>query len=290
MIDLHSHTSESDGTLSPREIVDTAAGLGLEALAITDHDTFSGFEQAEEYARERGLDLVCGIELSTRLLAGRDPRGKSAHLLAYFLDGPPPGEIRDWVLGLQQTRRERNRKMAACLREHGVDVTLEEVEAIGRSVTGRPHFARVLVDRGYVRSYAEAFSKYLDESAKCYVYREEPATADAVRRVLQAGGLPSLAHPVRLNLHAEQEEQAIKSLVDAGLPAIEVYHSDHTRGHCMHYEDVARRYGLIRTGGSDFHGSNKPAMRLGAGLRNNLSIPKELLDRMRQSSREALRR
>jgi predicted metal-dependent phosphoesterase TrpH len=176
------------------------------------------------------------------------------------------------------------------LQSFGVDVTLEEVEAIGHSIAGRPHFARLLVQKGYVRSTDEAFRLYLDETAKAYVAREEPYTAAAIQRVLAAGGLPSIAHPVRLNRNHEAEERIIRQLCDAGLPAIEVWHSDHEPADVARYLDAARRFGLIATGGSDFHGENKPAIRLGTGIRGNVLVEREVLERMRRSEPATLPR
>ena len=151
MIDLHSHTIASDGTLSPAQLITHALNLKLESLAITDHDTFEGFDKALPLAQAKGLDLVCGIEVSTRF------RGKSVHLLGYFLKGAPDPDFREWLLVLQDTRRERNKEMIVKLNAMGIGIRLEEVEMIGRSITGRPHFARALVQQGYCKSIEEAW-------------------------------------------------------------------------------------------------------------------------------------
>lgn len=290
MIDLHSHTTESDGTSTPEELVAEAVRIGLEALGVTDHDTFAGYDAALPFAQKAGLELVCGIELSTRLPNTAKPRGRSVHLLAYFLDSAPLASFRGWLQELQASRRDRNRRMAERLRSLGVDVHLEEVEALGRSIAGRPHFARLMLEKGYVRSHQEAFDEFLDESAKAYVPREEPSTSEAIARVLEAGGLPSLAHPLRLGLNAEAEERALANLVEAGLPALEVWHSDHGPSSVARYRDLARRLDLIPTGGSDFHGAHKPKVRLGTGLRGNLAVPREALERMKQFGRRSLPR
>src|SRR5580704_4571316 len=144
MIDLHSHTTESDGTYSPAQLVDEAGRTGVRTLGITDHDTFSGFDQALTPARRAGLELVCGIELSTKL------HGHSVHLLGYFLNPNGLADFRKWVLDLQASRRERNVRLAARLRELGFDITIEEVERRGRGMTGRPHFAQIMLEKGYV--------------------------------------------------------------------------------------------------------------------------------------------
>ena len=225
MIDLHSHTNESDGTFTPHELVELAVERGVEALAITDHDTFAGHDQALPEARERGLDLVCGIELSTRV-----PGTKSftVHLLTYFLREAPPEDFREWLEELLTGRRDRNLRLIASLRDKGVDIELAEVERLGRTLTGRPHFARILIDKGYATGFDDAFRNYLGETAPTYVERYAPYVAEAIQKVRDAGGLPVLAHPIRLGIRdAAAEESFIRDLRDAGLRGIEVFHSDH---------------------------------------------------------------
>jgi predicted metal-dependent phosphoesterase TrpH len=176
LIDLHSHTNESDGSFSPAELVAEAVRAGVGVLGITDHDTFAGYDLAGPPAREAGVELVRGIELSTKL------HGHSVHLLGYFPGNGGLEEFRQWVLDLQASRRERNIRLAARLRELGFDIRVEEAEALGRGMTGRPHFARIMVEKGYVANLRQAFDDYLDESAKGYVYRREPDFAEGVRR------------------------------------------------------------------------------------------------------------
>jgi predicted metal-dependent phosphoesterase TrpH len=282
LIDLHTHTNESDGSLSPAELVARAAAMGLEALAICDHDTLAGFDKAVPAAQAARLDLVCGIELSTKLETQPGVRPKTVHLLGYFLNGPAPDSFRQWLGSIQQARRDRNRRLVEKLNRLGVAITLEEVEAIGRNLTGRPHFAQVMLAKGYVSSVQQAFDEYLDESAKAYVYREEPSFAEGVRRIRQAGGLTSLAHPLRLMKNRDGEFDALLAqLVETGLDALEVYYSEHGPQDVARFLDLARRYGLAVTGGSDFHGKAKPHIELGRGLAGNLSIPKRVLDELR---------
>ena len=282
MIDLHSHTNESDGTFTPSELVDLATERGLEALAISDHDTFAGFDQALPLARSRGLDLVCGIELSTRVPG---TKAWSVHLLGYFLHQPPPAEFREWLDELIEGRRDRNRRLITSLRDRGVDIELGEVEKLGRTLTGRPHFARVLIQRGYVKSFDEAFKRYLGETAPSYVERFAPYVADAVQRVVAAGGLPVLAHPIRLGFRdPEAEEKFIGELRDGGLRGIEVFHSDHRPADMERYAGVARKYNLAVSGGSDFHGEVKPQISLGTGHNGNLNIPKSVLEGLRAAT------
>lgn len=272
MIDLHSHTNQSDGSCSPAELVTEAVRAGVTTLGITDHDTFEGYDRAGGAAREAGLELVCGIELSTKL------HGQSVHLLGYFFDTDGMPDFRAWVRELQVSRRERNVRLAARLRELGFDITIEEAEARGRGMTGRPHFAQIMVEKGYVRGIREAFDEYLDESAKGFVYRQEPQFAESVAHIVQAGGIASLAHPIRVN---GDVPALMPELHDAGLNAIEAYHSDHDEAHTGQYLALARKYRMLVTGGSDFHGEVKPGVKLGSGYDGNLHVPDDLLERLR---------
>ena len=279
MIDLHSHTNESDGTLSPADLIAEASRAGVRVLGITDHDTFTGYEKAIVPAREASIDLLCGIELSTKL------HGQSVHLLGYFPDAEGgPVEFREWVRDLQASRRDRNIRLVARLRELGFDITLEEAEARGRGMTGRPHFAQIMVEKGYVSNFRQAFDDYLDESAKGYVYRREPALAEAIRRIREAAGVASLAHPVRVN---GDLPSLLPELCEAGLNAIEAYHSDHGPEETQFFLDLARKHGLLVTGGSDFHGALKPSVRLGTGCHGNLHVPPEVVDGLRAAVRHA---
>ena len=272
MIDLHSHTYESDGSLSPAGLIEEARRAGVRILAITDHDTFAGYDQALPLARPAGVDLVCGIELSTKL------HGQSVHVLGYFLKDDALAGFRAWLQELQASRRERNIRLVARLRELGLDLTLEEVQARGRGMTARPHFAQLLLAKGYVASLQQAFDDYLDESAKGYVDRREPSFAEAVERVRNAGGIASLAHPVRLR--GDLDSMA-PELCGAGLNAIEAYHSDHSLEQTEVYLEIAARYRMLVTGGSDFHGAAKPGVELGTGRGRNLRIPDDLVERLR---------
>ena len=279
MIDLHSHTNESDGTFTPAELVDLAMERGLEALAISDHDTFAGFDQALPLAQSRGLDLVCGIELSTRVPGSR---ARTVHLLGYFLHQPPATDFREWLDELIAGRRDRNRRLIESLHEQGIDIELSEVERLGRTLTGRPHFARVLINKGYVSNFDEAFRRYLGETAPTYVERFAPYVAAAIQRVIDAGGLPVLAHPIRLGFRdPAAEEKFIGDLRGAGLGGIEVFHSDHRPADMERYAGIARKYNLAVSGGSDFHGDVKPQIALGTGNNGNLNIPKSVLDGLR---------
>lgn len=277
MIDLHSHTNESDGTCSPAQLIGEAARAGIHILGITDHDTLRGFDKALPVARASGLELICGIELSTKL------HGQSVHLLGYFLNDGDHAitDFRDWVLDMQASRRDRNIRLVARLQELGFNITLEEAEARGRGLTGRPHFAQLMVEKGYVSTLQQAFDEYLDESAKGYVYRREPQFAEGVERIRNAGGIASLAHPVRVR---GDIETLVPELCAVGMNAIEAYHSDHSSQDTARYLALAKRHGLRVTGGSDFHGAAKPAVNLGTGYAGNLQIPEDLVDRLREAA------
>ncbi len=268
MIDLHTHSNHSDGSLSPRELIEEAVRAGVEVLSITDHDSFAGYDRAVPIARAAGVELLCGIELSTKL------DGRSVHLLGYFPVAPGDG-FRAWVSELQITRRERNVRLAARLHELGFDIRVEEAEALGRGMTGRPHFAKVMLDKGYVKNLRHAFDEYLDESAKAYVHRLEPSLEEGVKRIREAGGIASVAHPSRLHGRLEDVLERMRPL---GLEALEAYHSDHEPGQTSQYLQLAQRYGMKVTGGSDYHGAMKPEVRLGTGHNNNLAIPRAVAD------------
>jgi len=279
VIDLHTHTNESDGSYTPAELIDHAVALKLEALAISDHDTFAGHDLAVQPAADAGLDLVCAIELGARTIG--NPR-RTVHLLGYFLHKPPSAQLRAWLRDLLRNRRERNLRLIDKLQSMGVEINLEEVERVGRTLTGRPHFARVLVQKGYAANSEEAFRKYLGESAAAFVERQQPDANFGIQQILAGGGLPVLAHPGRLGIRdPEIEEHLISSLKDTGLRGIEVYHSDHRPADVERYSRLAKKYGLAVSGGSDFHGDAKPRVALGTGVDGNVNVPKSILEKLR---------
>jgi predicted metal-dependent phosphoesterase TrpH len=276
MIDLHTHTDSSDGTSTPAELVAEAVRVGLSGLAITDHDTFAGYDAAVPHAAAANLELICGIELSTRY------QGTSVHLLGYFPVTPPSKDLRAWLAFILEGRRDRNTRLIAKLQSLGVDITLAEVETMGRTLTGRPHFARVLVDKGYAKDIQSAFDLYLDESARGFVHRQEVPIEEALERILASGGVPSLAHPIRVAKNNWEKLAAyVDDLAGLGLRAIEVYHSDHSPENVSYYASLAERFNLGVTGGSDFHGANKPLISLGTGKRHNLHVPDAVLENLK---------
>ena len=268
MIDLHTHTTASDGVDAPAALLARAAGAGLEAVAITDHDTCDGWREAQAAAGD-GLELIGGVELSVQ----------GAHLLGYFFEAPPPPDFLAWLDSLRANRRRRNLAIAEKLREHGLSVTCEEAEAMGRNITGRAHFARVLIEKRYVETWSEAFDRYLDDGACCYVERADPPAEEGIARLRAAGAFTSLAHPVRLR--GKDPLRFIDEMVRDGLQAIEAFHCDHSAAETAAYLALAARYGIGVTGGSDYHGAIKPEARLGTGRDGNARCAVSLLEDLR---------
>ena len=294
MIDLHTHTTASDGSVQPSELIRLAVEQGLEALAITDHDTLEGWDEAVPVAAKSGLTLIGGIELSTRLepelvemvqpwMGSR--RLPSIHLLGYFVAAVPSDEFRAWIVGHQESRRRRNDQLINKLRGFGFDITLEEVSRLGGKLTGRPHFAEALLRKGYVKNRQEAFDLYLADHAQAAVEREEPGLVESIGMLKRSQAVPVLAHPVRLPF--ADQPKALRALLAklsaAGLEGLEVWHSEHSQEQQTLYEDLAREFGLVATGGSDFHGSHKPSIGLGSGIAGNISIPKSRIEALRSA-------
>ncbi len=284
MIDLHTHTDRSDGSTDPGDLVRLAVREGIEALGIADHDTLAGFDAAGPTAADCGLELVCAVELSTRPQEWSVPRKRepSVHLLGYWLLSPPSARFRNWLESQQETRRQRNLELVAKLQQLGVAITLGEAETYGRNQVGRPHFARVLCDKGYVSNLQEAFDLYLADEAKAAVERDEPTLEAGIRQITDSGGMASLAHPVRLPQRGPDLANLLERLIDVGLQGIEVFHSEHSPAHTAEYAGLARRYGLVPTGGTDFHGENKPRIRLGTGIDSNICLTYSFLENMRE--------
>jgi hypothetical protein len=281
MIDLHTHSTASDGTDTPLELARRARSLGVSALAITDHDTLDGVDEVLASPEAGALDVVRGIELSTRVHGESDPRRRNAHLLGYFF-AEPGAEFRAWLKELRINRRARNGAIAERLQALGLDVRLEEAEALGRNITARPHFAAVMIRKGYVKDLREAFDRYLSETGAAYVEREDPPLEEAVARVRAAGGVTSLAHAVRLNQSDRAHEaKLIAGWAAAGLDALEVWHPDHDHAASERYARLADGCGLARTGGSDFHGEHTPGVLPGRG-RGRLAVNARVLDELRR--------
>jgi predicted metal-dependent phosphoesterase TrpH len=241
--DLHAHTTASDGTFTPRQLVELAKRKGLTAVAVTDHDTTGGLAEALQAGYELGVEVVPGIELSTHF------EGREVHVLGYFYD-PEHAELIDLIQRMREDRLTRMDKMIDKLAGAGVDISRQEVleEAQGGSI-GRPHIARVLMRKGYVSNIPEAFDHYLGTGKVGYVERLKITPAEAVALIVKAGGAPVVAHPGLVD-----KDHLFDVLVPLGLVGLEAYHPDHTEEKRAHYAELAKRHGLIATGGSDFHG------------------------------------
>lgn len=241
--DLHLHTSCSDGRLAPGLLMQKAREAGLFALAITDHDTIEGIALAEQAARRWGMEIVPGVELSATV------EGDEVHLLGYFFDPTHPA-LRAALAAYRQARLERLQMMLDRLRAEGVRLTPEQVvAAAGDGVPGRPHVARALVAAGYAANYTEAFQRYLLSNAPGYVPKPAWEAAEAIAVLHEAGGIAVLAHPGE-----RLRDRVFRQLLEAGIDGIEVIHPMHGPHLVQHYRQVARDFGLLETGGSDYHG------------------------------------
>jgi predicted metal-dependent phosphoesterase TrpH len=276
-IDLHLHTTHSDGSLSPAEVLRLAHKAGVTALAITDHDIVSGIPEAIAVGTDLGIEVISGVEISSRV-------GKSElHILGYCLRWQDP-ELDQRLAALRASRHSRNPQIIEHLRSLGLDVTYEEVRTLaGTDAVGRPHIARLLMDKHYASSAKDAFDRYLAEGRPAYVARELPAPADAIAWIRAAGGVAVLAHPTWANVSGEGLNRLLMNLKTEGLGGIEVHYSTHTKRQTMDYLDLAKRLDLLITGGSDFHGITKPDIEVGTG-RGDLKVPRRLLDPLKEAA------
>lgn len=251
--DLHNHTTASDGTLSPAELVRRAKAAGLHFVGVTDHDTTAGLAEAAEAAGIEGIGVVPGVELST------DATGREVHILGYFCrtaDSP----LADLMEEMRTARRRRVEQIIGRLCEAGIPVSADRVLALaGGGVAGRPHVARALVEQGLAEDINDAFQRFLVRGRPGYVPRRKLHPVEAVRLVRQAGGVAALAHPGLMG-----GDEVIGELLAAGLQAIEVYYPEHTPYQVKRYADLARAHGLIVTGGSDFHGDGERPANVGS--------------------------
>ena len=259
-IDLHAHTTASDGSFSPTELVAQASALGLAALAVTDHDTVGGLPEAISAAAESGLELIPGVELSVEDESGR------FHLLGYLFD-PQNAPLRETLAHLRENRALRNTQMAQKMAELGLPVTMEDVRAeagVDADVIARPHFAQALLRKGIVTSVKEAFDKYLATGKPLYQPKDVLTPHDAISLLHNAGGLAVMAHPGLVALNAEALAARVATLAaDTGLDGIEAYYSQHSPAQTAQFLALAGQHNLLVTGGSDFHGAPKPHVKLG---------------------------
>ena len=244
-IDLHVHTNASDGKLSPAELIKLAARNGLGLLAITDHDTVSGIVPSLDAARAfPDLKIIPGVEISSHA------PGSEVHVLGYFINYEDP-ELLIQLAALRDSRQDRAKAMVEKLRGLGLDISLERVQQIaGDGSIGRPHIAQALMEKGYVSSFQEVFTRYIGQGGPAYVERIKLTPDEAVKLILKSGGLPVLAHPSTIN----DAEAVVSRLADRGLVGLEAYYKDYTDEQRHDMVSLAHRYKLIATGGSDFHG------------------------------------
>ena len=271
-VDLHCHSTASDGTLAPREVVRLAKHSNLTALALTDHDTVAGCAEAAEEAARLGVDFLCGIEISAEY-----PLPGTMHILGYGVD-PENAALRSLTETLIAGRDNRNPRIVAKLNEMGVAVTMREWQDEAKGgVLGRPHLAAILARKGYVSSINHAFDKYIGQGAPAYFDKERLTPRQALERIGASGGVAVLAHPIQMRTENDaQLERVMKGLVDLGLAGIEVIHSDHDEAWVKKCGALADRFALIKTGGSDFHGTNKKDIALGSA--RGRRIPREMFD------------
>lgn len=279
-LDLHLHSTHSDGSRRPAEIVALAHRAGVTALALTDHDITTGIPEAVAAAQPLDIEVVPGIELSAR-------HGDSElHVLGYYLDWQDP-ELAARTARLRESRHRRNPQIIERLQALGLELSYDEVRRLaGTESVGRPHIARVLMDKGYVSSAKEAFDRYLAGGRPAYVPRELPDPAEAVRWIRDAGGIPVLAHPTWVRESGEGLATLVERLKTEGLGGIEVHYSTHTKQQTSEYLHLAKRLGLLVTGGSDFHGLTKPDIEVGTG-RGTLNVPATLLEPLRKAAGRA---
>ena len=271
-VDLHSHTTASDGTFTPRELVQEAVRRGVRVLGVTDHDSTDGIAPAlDEAARHPPLEIVPGIEINC------DVEGAEVHILGYYVDYEAAW-VQDFCRAQREERRARVARMAARLAELGMPIDVDEVHTLVREGSaGRPHVAQVMVDRGYVASVRQAFDKYLAAGKPANVPRRRLAPADAVRLIRKAGGVPVFAHP-----GLSDRDEMIPILIAAGLMGLECYYSAHSIVQTAGYLKVCQDHGLVATGGSDFHGPKVRPAALGVP-----AVPLAALSALKAKAAEA---
>jgi predicted metal-dependent phosphoesterase TrpH len=277
-VDLHSHSTASDGSEKPTALVEQAVEVGLSALALTDHDTLDGIADAAAAAVATGLELIPGTELSLEYDQG------GMHLVVLWLD-PGPGPLQNRLDELRAGRDQRNHLMAQRLTELGMPVTTEEIiEEGGAGSIGRPHIAAVMMRKGYVETIEEAFELWLTSGKPAYVGRPRLSPEEAISLARESGAVPIVAHPHTLGINrAHEMADLLTRLIAAGLVGLEAFCAGYRRHEREGYADLARRFGLVPAGGSDFHGTYKPGLSLGTGY-GDLVVPDKVVDELRSYS------
>lgn len=281
LVDLHVHSNESDGTLSPKGVVELAVKSNLDAIALTDHDTIDGINEAIKASGEASnnghpIRIIPGTELSVSY------KNKDIHILGLFLN-PNNQTLKDELLKARIKRDERNEKMALNLAKAGIDISISKMRELeGNVVLTRAHFAKYLTEHGYTKSIKDAFDKYLNDESPYYVKREYLTPGKGIEIIHEAGGLAILAHPLLYKYTLKEVEELVQYLCQYDLDGIEVIHSSNTGFDEGHLRRIGNKFGLLFSGGSDFHGENKPNIKLGVGY-GNLKIPYAMLETLEAS-------
>lgn len=282
-VDLHTHSTKSDGSYTPTELIDYAIEKELAAIALTDHDTTDGLDEAIRHAAslsslgKPSVEVIPGIEFSTEY------QQKDIHIVGLFLSYQTAA-FQTRLQSFVDSRVLRNQKMCRNLTTAGIDISYEKLlAAFPGSVITRGHYASYLLDHGYVKSRADAFSQYLGDHTRYFVPREKVSPEEAIRLILEVGGVPILAHPLLYHLGREALEQLVRRLKDAGLIGLEAVYSTYKPSDQRDMLRLAEKYDLLPSGGSDFHGANKPGLDLATGY-GGLYVPEEMLDRLRAAS------
>ena len=279
-IDLHVHSTRSDGTYSPTELVDYAIQKGLAAFALTDHDCVDGLDEAIAYADSLRLtnpevpEVIPGVEFSTEY------KGSDVHIVGLYIDYKAP-KFQKYLVDFVESRTLRNQKMCKLLQEGaGMDISYEALlETFPNCVITRAHYARYMMSKGYVKSISEAFERYIGDHCPYYLPREKVTPAQAIELILSAGGIPVLAHPLLYGMGKARLDALVAELKAAGLLALEAIYSTYSASDEREMRTLAAKYDLCISGGSDFHGDNKPKLDLGTGY-GSLYIPYEVLTKL----------
>lgn len=272
-IDLHLHSTASDGTMSPTEVVAYAKKKNLKAIALTDHDTVDGIAEAIEAGEKYEIEVVAGIEL-----AG-DFNNTELHILGYCIDYEDES-FKNALEKIKVDRENRNIKIIEKLKVLGFDVSIDELYSIagGKKIVTRAHFAKLLLKKGYVQTRDEAFKKYISDGCPAYIQRTILNSKQCIELILKAGGIPSLAHPTLYKKTIHEIDLIVKELVVYGLQAIEGIYPLYSKQQTSDIRIIAEKYNIKLSGGSDFHGTNKPDIDLGSGIGNNISVPYKILE------------
>ena len=279
-IDLHVHSTYSDGTLTPEQLVAHAIEMGLSAIALTDHDTVNGIAPALTAGQEMGLEVIPGVELSTFY------NNKEIHIVGLYINYTDEA-FKIELENQRDGRNARNVKICKAFQELGINIEYEDMkQKYGDIVITRAHFADYLLEKGFIKSRNEAFERYIGDNGPCNIPREKMDPANAIRLIRSVGGVPILAHPVLYHLGNEQMNLLMDHLCEAGLAGLEAMYSTYCMGEEIQMRNLASARNLIISGGSDYHGANKPNIELGTG-RGHLFIPYEVLENIK-AARDAI--